>query len=442
MKKRASYHQERLWFIDRFERESLYENGPVYHNIPVVWEFHSNINEEALQKSINALIIRHEVFRTTLVQEQENLLQVIHEPSPVEVESWYFSAEEMTREEVIAFLLEKNKISFQNGLGGMLFKFGLLTLADGKAFLLLTIHHALCDDASVNILKRELREFYINSSNSTLDVNLKEDTLQYVDFSDWQRELEGKSFERDLRYWRRKLGHSLQDLELPEDRKREEIHVYHPTTVINQISNEIKGKVGIFCKEREVSSKAFYCAVFKLLLSKLSRLREINIGTSVSDRIQDEFKEVVGAFSNLVVLSDFVRKSDTFDELVAQVQKTLHDAERHSVIPFDRLVAELKPQNDMSRTALFDVLYCYEKRLDEKCAEVTALDFNLGWGKYDYNLLLLEKADVIEILLTYNDLYFDHDSAVALLNGFCKLCLWVLKNTETKLKEADIDNDK
>jgi hypothetical protein len=102
---------------------------------------------------------------------------------------------------------------------------------------------------------------------------------------------------------------------------------------------------------------------------------------------------------------------------------------------------ELNPQNDMSRTALFDVLYCYVKHLDEVDAEVTTLEFNLGWGKYDYNLLLLEKADVIDILLTYNDRYFEYDSALALLNKFCELCHWVLKNPAAGMKETDEDED-
>ncbi|MCP5046362.1 MAG: hypothetical protein GY940_04265, partial [bacterium] len=32
----ASYHQERLWFIDRFESGFLYGSSPLYHNIPLV----------------------------------------------------------------------------------------------------------------------------------------------------------------------------------------------------------------------------------------------------------------------------------------------------------------------------------------------------------------------------------------------------------------------
>ena len=46
MKIEASYHQERLWFIDRFESGSLYESAPVYHNIPLILELNGVVRVE------------------------------------------------------------------------------------------------------------------------------------------------------------------------------------------------------------------------------------------------------------------------------------------------------------------------------------------------------------------------------------------------------------
>ena len=421
MKTKASYHQERLWFIDRFERGTLYPQGPVYHNIPLVWEFHDHVNQEALQQSINALIGKHEALRTVLVWEQEQLFQIVQEPAAVALEQWHLT-EALTREAAITLLLEKNELAFQKGIDGLLYKFGLLNLADGKGFLLLTVHHALCDDTSVNLLKQDFQELYLSAASGALDMDWEEDILQYTDFAEWQRGTEDMLMARDLNYWKQRLGSSLQPLELPEDRQRELIHIYHATTISNQIPSEVKSKVADFCAEHELLPQTFYLAVFKLLLAKLSGLREINVGTSMTDRIQDEFTDVVGAFSNLLVLSDFVQKNAPFADFASQVQQTWLEAKQHRFIPFDRLVMELNPRNDMSRTALFDVLYRYESRLDEQRVAMTTPEFNLGWGKYDYHLLLLEKRDVIEVLLTYNDCYFNEDTASALLDEFCQLC--------------------
>jgi hypothetical protein len=44
-----TYHQERLWFIDEFERDRVYTGPPSYHNIPVLLRIRGEINPAALE---------------------------------------------------------------------------------------------------------------------------------------------------------------------------------------------------------------------------------------------------------------------------------------------------------------------------------------------------------------------------------------------------------
>ena len=78
------------------------------------------------------------------------------------------------------------------------------------------------------------------------------------------------------------------------------------------------------------------------------------------------------------------------------------DARANGDIPFDQLVNYLNPAKDMSRTALFDILFIYEKEDDTRLDGFTEIENNLGWGKYDYNLLLKEDGKEITYFLTYN----------------------------------------
>src|SRR5690606_32079622 len=63
----SSYHQERLWFIDKFESGNLYEAGPLYHNVPLVIDFEGKVNFELLERSIQVVIQSHEILRTQIV---------------------------------------------------------------------------------------------------------------------------------------------------------------------------------------------------------------------------------------------------------------------------------------------------------------------------------------------------------------------------------------
>src|SRR3990172_11306166 len=56
-----SFAQQRLWFLDQIEPDS-----PLY-NIPVAVRLSGALNIEALQKTLDAIVARHEVLRTTFV---------------------------------------------------------------------------------------------------------------------------------------------------------------------------------------------------------------------------------------------------------------------------------------------------------------------------------------------------------------------------------------
>ncbi|MCP5106030.1 MAG: AMP-binding protein, partial [bacterium] len=60
----ASYHQERLWFIDKFEAGNLYESSPLYHNVPLILEVTGTLDSRRLEQSIRETINRHAALRT------------------------------------------------------------------------------------------------------------------------------------------------------------------------------------------------------------------------------------------------------------------------------------------------------------------------------------------------------------------------------------------
>src|SRR3990172_1624676 len=74
-----SFAQQRLWF-----RAQMEPNSPLY-NISRAVRLSGALNIEALQKTLDAIVARHEVLRTTFVSVDRGPVQVIAESQPVEM---------------------------------------------------------------------------------------------------------------------------------------------------------------------------------------------------------------------------------------------------------------------------------------------------------------------------------------------------------------------
>jgi hypothetical protein len=68
----ASFGQQRLWFLDRFE-----PGGAVYH-IPLAVRLRGVLDRTAASGALIGIVARHEVLRTTFAVEDDQVVQVIH----------------------------------------------------------------------------------------------------------------------------------------------------------------------------------------------------------------------------------------------------------------------------------------------------------------------------------------------------------------------------
>src|SRR5262249_33164332 len=76
-----SFAQQRLWFLDRLEPNSL------AYNIPSAARMNGNLNVAALERTLDEIVRRHEVLRTVFVTAAGQPRQVVtqHQPRTLEV---------------------------------------------------------------------------------------------------------------------------------------------------------------------------------------------------------------------------------------------------------------------------------------------------------------------------------------------------------------------
>ena len=406
-----SYHQERLWFIDQFEAGNVYETSPTYHNIPLVLHLSGAVDAALLEASLNVVVGRHAALRTRVVTEGGRGRQVVEARAglTLQVMEVTNAGERACFEGVVGRALAEARRPFALDRD-LLIRATLFRMDREEAVLVITLHHIIADKESLQLIVEELREIY-DARTAGRAPRLPELPLQYTDYTEWQRKLSAGALDRLLFYWRWQLRGRLQALELPEDRPRPAVHTYTDARQAFTLSETLARRIRTLSREEHADPFTVVLAGFKVLLRRYARQDEIVVGTSEPCRNQPETKKVLGPFANLLVLRSNLAGNLTFRGLIAQVTKTVAQARAHREMPFDRLVQEVNPEKDMSRTALFDVLFRFEDEelpaiLNIGDVKARVIDTNLGYGKYDLNLSIRDRADGFSGTVVYNaDIY-------------------------------------
>jgi amino acid adenylation domain-containing protein/FkbM family methyltransferase len=367
-----SFHQERISFIDQFETGKVYAAPPTYHNLIGTVPFEGEPDGERFRTALQALVKRHGWPDTPEFR----------------IAEWSDDAIEREREGPFDLVGELP-------LRGALFT--------GANVLALTIHQYLADTATVRLLLDEWLAIYRDAALAP--------ARSYAGYAARQRNMAADEVETLRRYWFHTLRGRLQPLTLPYDHPRAPIHVYRPGV--------------IECEAGDRTGEVELLAAFAGMLRRYSGQEEIVIG--VADAGREEFADIAGPLSNLLVLRARIDDSTTTGSLVRQMRELLAAAREHREMPFDRLVTELNPPKDMSRTALFDVLFSLHGQGDSP-VEVSAV----GHGKYDLHLFVSGRR----AQLVFNRELFDEATAAGMARGWSRM-LGTLRESKT-VDEIDL----
>jgi len=229
-----SFAQQGMWVLDQLE-----PGKPVY-NRPSAFRLKGQLNLIALEKSLNEIVRRHEIFRTTFPSVEGNPYQVISEYFPLDMEVEDLSdLPETSREfEAQSIAAEYAHRPFNLATGPLL-RATLFKIRKEEHVLLLNMHHIVFDGWSMRVLLRELSSLY-EAFHSGKPSPLKELPIQYGDFAHWQRKrFQGGLLGPHLAYWKHQLNGPLPVLELPAYRHLPLVRTYRGERVSLLVPNTI-----------------------------------------------------------------------------------------------------------------------------------------------------------------------------------------------------------
>src|SRR6202451_496122 len=348
-----SYAQQRLWVIDQLMP------GQATYNLPVAFRLEGELNREALRWSFQEIVRRHEVLRTRFPQRDGVPFQEI-----VGVEQWSMEEVDLSggdeegargEEEVGKQVQAEVERPFDLEQGPLL-RVKLLQVAEQKHVLLLNMHHIVSDGWSMGIMERELIALY-NAYEAGQASLLAELGVQYGDYAVWQREwLQGGVLEEQVEYWRKSLE-GLEALELPSDHPRSGVGSQAGASVGWELSQQVSARLKQLSRKEGTTLFMTLLAGFQLLLSRHSGQGDVAVGTPIAGRRWSETEELIGFFVNTLVLRTQIRGEESTRELLGRVREAVLGGHEHQDVPFEKLVEELRPARDLSRTPLFQVMF-------------------------------------------------------------------------------------
>ncbi|HEU5412905.1 MAG TPA: condensation domain-containing protein, partial [Candidatus Angelobacter sp.] len=428
-----SYAQQRLWFLDQLEAHSS------AYNMSFGCCLSGELNIEILYKSLNEIVRRHEVLRTSFPAINGRPIQRIRTDFTLpidEVDLSSFPREERERE--IQLLLRAESTMGFDLAQGPLLRVKLVRFSEREHVLLLTMHHIVGDGWSSGIMLREFSQLYaayIQGKSSPLP-ELK---LQYTDFAIWQRHwLQGELLAGQTSYWRQQLAET-EPLELALDYTRPGIESNAGAMLRWALPDELSTELRNLTRKEGVTLFMTLLAGFQLLLSRYSGQNDIAIGTPIAGRRWIEAEDLIGFFVNTLVLRTRLDDGSSFVELLHRVRQVTLDAYQHQDVPFEKLVEELHPERDLSRSPLFQVMLAFENVLQNKM-ELPGLTLNQievgsGLAKFD---LLLRVDDVganVQGALIYRTELFAESTMQRLLMHFTNLLADAVTHSQKPIRE-------
>ncbi|MFJ8565687.1 amino acid adenylation domain-containing protein [Streptomyces sp. NPDC093514] len=431
-----SFAQQRLWFLDQLQP------GRPDYNIPVAARLRGPLDADALAAALSTVVTRHEVLRSRITEGPRGPVQTVEAPevfAPVRTDLGDLPREE-ARSRALGLAHADAATPFDLGSAPLL-RARVVRVADDEHLLVLVLHHTVGDGWSMPVLWRELSGAYAALRRGERPV-LPELSVQYGDFAHWQQSrLANGGADAGIAHWREALA-GLPALELPTDRPRPQVRSGAGDSFVFEVPAELAERLGALARERGATLFMVLLAGFQALLARYTGQADIAVGSPIAGRDRTELEPLIGFFVNTLVLRTDLSGDPAFGELLGRVRRTALAAYEHQDVPFDRLVEELRPERDLSRNPLFDVLFQLHPEqlaaLPLDGVEVEDLDTSNGSAKFDLSLAMTEHAGGLTGTVQYATDLFDRATVERFGAHYLRLLAGAAEEPDAPLSRLDV----
>ncbi|GAA0573334.1 amino acid adenylation domain-containing protein [Halomonas salifodinae] len=405
--------QQRVWLMQQLDPSDS------SFNMSSSVRLRGDLDVAALERSLQRLVRRHAILRTTYHQRQGEVRQRIHDSLPVALQPLVSSEAQWTSH---ARDLARRPFDLS---GDAPLRAALYRLGESEHVLQLVIHHIASDGWSGAVLVDDLIEGYEAYRQGRRPAEDELD-IQYVDYAAWQGSEAMQARQRQgLAFWRRRLAGVPAQVPLPFDFPRPERDAGAGAGLDFRLPAATLGRLKAFQRDSGVSPFMLLLTCYAAVLQRETQGRDLVIGTDVANREHPATESLVGFFVNLLALRIRLQPEWSFREQALRVREVCLEAFAWQDTPFEQVVECLDLPRQANRNPLLQTLFVLDntprrqRRLER--LEVTPLSGEQQHSKFDMALFASEDGEALNLRWVYRTSLFRHATVERLRDTFLAL---------------------
>ncbi|SDP68407.1 AMP-binding enzyme [Streptomyces sp. cf386] len=351
--------QLQTWLTSRLDEQAGVDR------IPVALRLTGELDKQALRAALTDLAARHAVLRTVFpgtrgAELHQRILPVEEALTNGPLTTDLLAEEPVEEDELADVLTERARHPFDLSRDTPWTRH-LFALSETDHVLLLVVHRIAADDASVDILLRDLATAYTARREGRMPERAPL-PAQFADYARWERELLRGEQAREslagdqLDYWKGTLAGIDSELALPADRPRPQVASHRTGAVPLRLDADLHARLTDLAESVDATPFTVVHSALVALLARLGAGDDITLGTLIPRRDDPALEGVVGPFAGPLALRGDASGDPTFTDLLARARETYQEAAAHRDVPFERLVDVLGLPPSLARHPVFQVM--------------------------------------------------------------------------------------
>lgn len=431
---RASFQQEQMWFVDQLG------GGLARNHVVLAVHLDGPLDRRALEQAVHALVDRHEVLHSRLVEVdgvpwQEPLLGHRQPITFTDLAGRADAGAEWDR-------LRAGDVEAPFDLAAEPpLRLRLVCFAEDRHVLLWVVHHIAWDPGSTRVLLEELTAAYRATAQGH-GPRLDPLPVEYADFGAWQRErLNARRTEQLTAWWREQLG-GVAGTELPPDLCRPAVPDGAGAALSLPVGAQVTARLAQLAHEHDTTVFAAQLAAFAALLHRWTGEDEITVGTAGAGRGHPDLAGLVGCFVTMIPLHTRLSGELTFREVLQRTRTVVLESFAHAELPFERMVEAVQPPRVPGRHPLFQIEFTAVGDWQQEARDVCGMGWRVeqlhdGGAKFDLSLVVAG-TDELELSLEYATALYRPQTAQTLLRAYRAVLEQVTADPDVRIADLSL----
>jgi amino acid adenylation domain-containing protein len=421
--------QRRMWMLQRlFAKPSAYHNAHVF-SIP------SSRSAMEVKEILQSMAERHGILRTRLWQDSDGFWQ-----EELKVADWkmdWIELAAVTPEECSAVLSGEHERVFDLSRSPG-WRARWVKQRTGEDLLLLVFHHALTDEWSMNLFRKE---FHALLSGKISPVGLQKPDHNYIDFSRWQYWTFSQGLSERLEaYWTARLSDLGEPVRLSTDLVPANGDLGRSTAFRIPVESSTRHLMDTYCKSEGLSRFAVWMAVWQILHSRLGSGEEVVIATPVSERDRPEWQDLMGMCLNTLPIRMQVDDRSSFRSFSKKSHQSLAGDLAHVQLPYEDIVRLADGNLGIDGQGLPQVMFVWhgEYEWSEENGSASGFPRERRHAKNPISIHITDRPEDCRMSINYDDSLFLEETAKKILLRFEAVARQVMENPDMRISEIDI----